>query len=161
MTMPTKQFLCTLPETDAHLTIVQIYAAMPHGMFGKIEMQIEPFWCVKIADEDAALYARMRYHDVPFELSDPDADGPLESDEIIIPHDERPEVERMLREECRSAATWERIVTITAPEEVRRAFQVAYEQVLARKAALDELERLVGDELARVAELEADIGSFG
>jgi hypothetical protein len=150
--MPTK-LLCALPENDAWRTMAQIFTEMPHGMSRRMETQIEPFWCVKIADEDAAFYARMRYHEVPFDLSDPDAESPLEPGEIIVPQAERPEVERMLREESRSAATWQRIVSLTAPEEVCRAFQVAHEQVVARKAALDELERLVDEELAAVGAL--------
>lgn len=48
----------------------------------------------------------------------------------VTPHDERDAIEKMLSDECPSAATWHRIVTVTAPEEAHKAFQVAREGVL-------------------------------
>jgi hypothetical protein len=150
--MPHFQSLYLVPEPHALETVWEICDAMPEALLSNTNVHVGPFWCASIEDDEAAaLYARLRYSGPPPGWGAEEL--PFARNEIVVPDDERANTEEMLQSGCRSAATWHRIVTITAPMEAHEAFQTAREFVLAYHAELDDLERLVDEEIEAVRAL--------
>jgi hypothetical protein len=153
------QSLYLVPEQNAFETVWQICDEMPEPLLSNTSVQVEPFWCARIEDEEAALYGRLRYSDpLPGWRAE---ELPFGSNEIVIPDHERAGAEEMLRSESRSAATWHRIVTVTAPMAAHETFQAAHAAILAHHAKLDELERLVDEETETVQALLDGLGAHG
>ena len=110
---------------DQFKTLQDIMRSLPDGPDIETVWERMPYFVVVVADPLAAMYLRLAVRNgLP---TDDDGTPLLGENEVWIAEDEREECERMLAEDCRSAAVWTAFAKIAFASEAAHAdFRAAY-----------------------------------